>query len=256
MRRLRVRFDRHSGDAPRRYLVEGIGEDFIPKTFNRQVVDEMVRVSDRESFLTARRLAREEGILAGGSCGTAQRLTEPRLIVVLLPDTGRNYLSKMYDDEWMREQGFWPDEEERHLTVGDVLNGKRSLPRLIAVGLRDRLRRAVDLMHMYNISQIPVLDGDRQVGCLTESTVMKRLFEGLDLDNQEVSAVMGRPLPELREETDIAEAYRLFLSGVPAALVVREGQPAGVITRADVIARLAERKNPHRESHWSSGHGI
>jgi len=106
-----------SGDSPRSYKVEGIGEDFIPKTFNRQIVDEMVRVSDKDSFNTARRLAREEGILAGGSSGTAlaaalafaQRLTAPRYIVVLLPDTGRNYLSKIFSDRWMQENGFWED---------------------------------------------------------------------------------------------------------------------------------------------------
>ncbi len=253
-----------SGDAPRRYLVEGIGEDFVPKNFNRPIVDEMVRVSDRESFLTARRLAREEGILAGGSSGTAlaaalryaQRLPEPRVIVVLLPDTGRNYLSKMYDDEWMREQGFWPTDSEARITIGEALRGKNALPKLISVGPRDRLRRAVRLMHLYNISQLPVLDGDRSVGSLTESSVMKRLFDGLDLENQEVSAVMGQPLPERSEETDIAEAYRLFLSGASAALVTREGRPIGVITRADIIAIFAERHAPRRDNPWSANYEI
>ncbi len=253
-----------SGDAPRRYLVEGIGEDFIPKTFNRQVVDEMVRVSDRESFVTARRLAREEGILAGGSSGTAlaaalryaQRLSRPRTIVVLLPDTGRNYLSKLYDEHWMREHGFWPPGSDAHVTLADALRVKGSMPNLIAVGPRDRLRRAVDLMYLYNISQLPVLDGDRSVGSLTESTVMNRLFDGLDLDHQEVSAVMGQPLPERPEETDIAEAYRLFLSGVSAALVTHEGRPIGVITRADIIALLAMHRPAQRKSPWSAEYEI
>lgn len=239
-----------SGDAPRSYLVEGIGEDFIPKTFNRQIVDEMVRVSDRESFLTARRLAREEGILAGGSSGTAlaaalkyaQRLTSPRQIVVLLPDTGRNYLSKMYNDVWMRERGFWEDGAREAITAGDVLRMKRALPKLIAVGPRERLRRVIELMHIYNISQIPVMDGGRSIGSLNESTVMKLLFDGIDFDNQDVQAVMGRPLPEIAATADISEAYRLFLAGATAAIVTENGIGRGVITRTDVIERMIVRR--------------
>lgn len=239
-----------SGDAPRSYLVEGIGEDFIPKTFNRQIVDEMVRVSDKESFLTARRLAREEGILAGGSGGTAlaaalkyaQRLTSPRLIVVLLPDTGRNYLSKMYNDAWMRERGFWEEGAREAITAGDVLRMKRALPKLIAVGPRERLRRVIELMHIYNISQIPVMDGGRSIGSLNESTVMKLLFDGIDFDNQDVQAVMGRPLPEIAATADISEAYRLFLAGATAAIVTENGVGLGVITRTDVIERMIVRR--------------
>lgn len=239
-----------SGDAPRSYLVEGIGEDFIPKTFNRQVVDEMVRVSDKESFLTARRLAREEGILAGGSGGTAlaaalkyaQRLTSPRLIVVLLPDTGRNYLSKMYNDVWMRERGFWEEGAREAITAGDVLRMKRALPKLIAVGPRERLRRVIELMHIYNISQIPVMDGGRSIGSLNESTVMKLLFDGIDFDNQDVQPVMGRPLPEIAATADISEAYRLFLAGATAAIVTENGVGLGVITRTDVIERMIVRR--------------
>lgn len=239
-----------SGDAPRSYLVEGIGEDFIPKTFNRQIVDEMVRVSDKESFLTARRLAREEGILAGGSGGTAlaaalkyaQRLTSPRLIVVLLPDTGRNYLSKMYNDAWMRERGFWEEGAREAITAGDVLRMKRALPKLIAVGPRERLRRVIELMHIYNISQIPVMDGGRSIGSLNESGVMKLLFDGIDFDNQNVQAVMGRPLPEIAATADISEAYRLFLAGATAAIVTENGIGLGVITRTDVIERMIVRR--------------
>jgi len=251
-----------SGDTPRSYLVEGIGEDFIPKTFNRQIVDEMVRVSDKESFLTARRLAREEGILAGGSCGTAlaaalkyaQRLTRPRLMVALLPDTGRNYLTKMYNDEWMRERGFWEKGSREAITAGDVLRGKRALPKLIAVGPRERLRRAIELMHIYNISQLPVMDGERSVGSLNESSVMKLLFDGIDFDNQEIQAVMGRPLPEIAANTDISEAYRLFLAGASAALVTENGAGRGIITRSDVIERMIVRRGG--AAGWGAEHEI
>ena len=211
-----------SGDSPSSYKVEGIGEDFIPKTFNRQVVDEMIRVSDKDSFNTARRLAREEGILAGGSSGTAlaaalkyaQRLTQPRYIVVLLPDTGRNYLSKIFSDHWMQENGFWESRARQPLTVGDILSGKTQRQNLIAVSTRDKLSSAITLMETHNISQLPVVDGeggDNVVGSLNESSIMKVLHDGLDFYNQEVAAVMAKPLPGLDVKTDASEAYRLFL---------------------------------------------
>jgi len=235
-----------SGDAPRAYKVEGIGEDFIPKTFNRQVVDEMVRISDKDSFNTARRLAREEGILAGGSSGTAlaaalkyaQRLVEPREIVVLLPDTGRNYISKMYSDEWMQQNGFWQGGIKPIVHIAQVLQQKRELPRLIFVSSQDRLIKAVELFQAHNISQLPVIDDGRVVGGLNEASIMKSLHDGVDLLNQAIGPVMGKPLPVLDQETDIAEAYRLLLGGSPAIIVSVQGTPLGLITRFDLINTL------------------
>jgi cystathionine beta-synthase len=243
-----------SGDAPHAYRVEGIGEDFIPRTFDRQVVDEMVRVSDRESFNTARRLAREEGILAGGSAGTAlsaalqyaQRLTAPRPIVVILPDTGRNYLSRIFSDPWMQANGFWEGRAARHTTVGQIAARKGGGAGLIAVGPRDKVLRAVELMQGHGISQVPVIDDDENLGSVNESTLMKVLHDGLDLRNQEVAAVMGKPLPALAEETDAAEAYRLLMSGTPGLLVIREGRPTDFIGRADLInAWLGKEEDSH-----------
>ena len=235
-----------SGDAPHSYKVEGIGEDFIPKTFNRQVVDEMVRVSDKESFNTARRLAREEGILAGGSSGTAvaaalkyaQRLTQPREIVVLLPDTGRNYISKMFSDDWMRENGFWQDRVSRPVRIADVLSQKKALPPLIFVQPQDKLRVAIQLFRQHNISQLPVIENHRVVGSLNEASIMKTLHDGVDLNNQEIRAVMGKPLPVLDENTDVAEAYRLLLGGSPAIVVLHNEKPFGLISRLDYINTL------------------
>ena len=235
-----------SGDAPRSYKVEGIGEDFIPKTFNRQVVDEMVRVSDKDSFNTARRLAREEGILAGGSSGTAlaaalkyaQRLTQPREIVVLLPDTGRNYISKIFSDEWMRENGFWQDRVSRAVKIAQVLGQKKVLPPLISVQPQDKLKAAIQLFQQHNISQLPVIENNRVVGSLNEASIMKTLHDGVDLNNQEIRAVMGKPLPVLDENTDIAEAYRLLLGGSPAIVVLRGDTPFGLISRFDFINTL------------------
>lgn len=240
-----------SGDSPHSYKVEGIGEDFIPKAFNRQIVDEMIRVNDKDSFNTARRLARLEGILAGGSAGTAlaaalayaQRLTSPKEIVVLLPDTGRNYMTKIFSDRWMQENGFWEDRFRAQLTVGDIIASKKQLPLLIYVGPRDKLSRAIDLMQGHNISQLPVMENGNPVGSLNESSVMKILHDGLDPANQEIAAIMARPLPTLDERTDVSEAYRVLLAGAPAIIVTRykEGVVTrkrtgiGLITRADLI---------------------
>lgn len=231
-----------SGDSPKSYKVEGIGEDFIPKTFNRQIVDEMIRVSDKESFNTARRLAREEGLLVGGSCGTAlaaalkyaARLNEPKYIVVLLPDTGRNYINKIYSDVWMQENGFWEGKTVKSIKVGEILLQK-DFPSLISVSPYDTLSQATNLLQKLNISQIPVIDNQQVVGNLNEAALMKLLHEGINFTNQEVSAVMGKPLPILDQNIDISEAYRLLLSGTTGIIIERDEAPVGLITRADLI---------------------
>jgi cystathionine beta-synthase len=232
-----------SGDSPKSYKVEGIGEDFIPKTFNRQLVDEMVRVSDKESFNTARRLAREEGLLVGGSSGTAlaaalkfaQRLEQPRTIVVLLPDTGRNYINKIYSDAWMQENGFWEGKQSRSVSLREVLLEKRHLPPLISVTPKEKLIRAISLIQELNISQLPVIDGTEIVGSLNEASLMQLLHDGIDFNRQDIGTVMGKPLPALDEATDVSEAYRLLLSGATGIVVKRSGTPVGLITRADLV---------------------
>lgn len=250
-----------SGDQPRSYLVEGIGEDFVPRTFDRPVIDEMVRVSDRESFQMARRLAREEGLLAGGSSGTAvaaaikfaESLAAPKLIVALLPDTARNYLSKCFNDDWMREHGFWEHAHEERRTVGEALLRKRSMPGLVAISPRDRLRAAVDRMHAYNISQLPVVERGRAVGSLQEATIMRLLLDGIDAANQEVGAVMGPPLPEMEETADISAAYRRFLAGTPAVVVTRDGAARGVITKMDLIDLYLVRREDAAQMNHGAG---
>lgn len=243
-----------SGDSPKSYKVEGIGEDFIPKTFNRQVVDEMIRVSDKESFNAARRLAREEGLLVGGSAGTAfaaalkyaKRLETPKFIVVILPDTGRNYLSKIFSDQWMQENGFWEGKENRPVKLKEVFLSKRNLPPLISVNSQDSLASAVKLMHKYNISQLPVVDGGKVVGSLNEASVMKNLSDGIDFPKQAISGVMGKPLPHLSESQEISEAYRILLSGNSGIIVVNEGgTPVTILTRSDVIDYLITQKEEH-----------
>ena len=239
-----------SGDSPKSYKVEGIGEDFIPKTFNRQVVDEMIRVSDKESFNTGRRLAREEGLLVGGSSGTAvaaalkyaRRLKKSKYIVALLPDTGRNYLTKMYSDAWMQENGFWEGNEVKITKVKEIVTRKKDLPPMISVHSRDILSNAVKLMHEYGISQLPVIDHGKVVGSLNEASLMKLLHDGVEFTKQEIFSVMGKSLPALDEEVDVSEAYRLLLSGTTGIIVTRDEVPIGVITRTDLINHWVTQK--------------
>jgi len=232
-----------SGDSPKSYKVEGIGEDFIPRTFNRQLVDEMVRVSDKESFNTARLLAKEDGLLVGGSSGTAvaaalkyaQRLEGPKYIVVLLPDTGRNYINKIFSDSWMQENGFWPGREIRIIKIKNILGDKKDFPPIISVSSHDTLDKAARIMQEYSISQMPVVDNNKVAGSLNEASLMKLLHDGVVFSQQVISAVMGRPLPSLDEEVDISEAYRILLSGETGVVVIRRGVPVGIITRADLM---------------------
>ena len=232
-----------SGDSPRPYKVEGIGEDFVPATFDRQVVDDMVRVSDQESFLLARRLAREEGLLVGGSAGTAvagalkyaQRLEADKLVVVILPDTGRNYLTKLFSDRWMEANGFSLD-KPRRVAVGQVAQAKARPAELFAVSPDDTPLRAAELMQRHCVSQLPVIEGGQVVGGLSEVTLAKLLFEGVDLAAGRVAEVMGKPLPALDAEAEVSEAYRLLLSGHSGLVVQRDGRPWGFLTRADLVS--------------------
>jgi cystathionine beta-synthase len=231
-----------SGDAPRSWKVEGIGEDYIPATFDRQSVDEFVRVSDRESFDTARRLAREEGLLVGGSAGTAvaaaikyaHRLEPGSVIVTLLPDTGRNYLSKFLSDDWMAENGFTEIERPR-VTVGDVVRAKPGLMPVISVRSDEVAINAVSLLESYGISQLPVIDDDRAVGSINEVILAKALHDHADLRTTPVAAIMGVPLPQLDEAIDVCEPYRLLLAGHSGVLVTSGGMPSGFVSRIDLV---------------------
>ena len=210
----------------------------------------MIRVSDKESFNTARRLAREEGLLAGGSAGTAlaaalkyaQRLEEPKYMVVLLPDTGRNYINKIFSDQWMQENGFWEGRKPKAVSLADVLSGKTGFPQIISVSPEDRLETAIGLMKEYGISQVPVISGSGVVGSLNEASLMKLLHDKADFKGMEISSVMGRPIPSLDEGTDVSEAYRLLLSGASGIVVKKQGLSSGLITRADLVNYWARRK--------------
>ncbi|MFA4966041.1 MAG: cystathionine beta-synthase [Thermoleophilia bacterium] len=231
-----------SGDSPRAYLVEGIGEDYVPATFDRQVVDEFVRVSDAESFAMARRLAREEGLLVGGSSGTAvaaalkyaRRLPAGAVIVAALPDTGRNYLSTFYSDRWLEEHGLAQADRPR-ISAGDVLHAKRRTDPLISVGSAALVIDAVRALELYDISQLPVIDGGEVVGNVNEAALAKALHDGVDPRATSVADVMGSPPPQIDEATDISEPYRLLLGGHGGVLVAHAGTPVGLLTRYDLL---------------------
>lgn len=231
-----------SGDSPKSYKVEGIGEDFIPVTFNRQVVDEMVRVSDTESFNMARRLAKEEGLLVGGSSGTAlaaalkyaERLEPGKTIVVLLPDTGRNYLTKIFSDNWMHENGFLDSVPEK-ANAAEILKFKDKIPCLISINPEDKAISAINIMKENNISQLPVIKNGSVIGSLNEVTMIKYLYEGADLYATPVSNIMGKPFPQVEEATDISEIYRLLLAGHGGVIVLKNNIAAGFLTRIDLV---------------------
>jgi cystathionine beta-synthase len=231
-----------SGDSPKPWKVEGIGEDFVPRTFNGQVVDEWVRVGDAESFRTARELARREGLLVGGSSGTAvaaallycQRLSREDVVVVICPDSGRNYMSKFFDDEWMADNKLVGSEPVA-TSVGDLVRTRGPRP-LWSVGIGESVAEAVERMQSAGISQLPVLTGGRAVGSIQEVTVARLLHDALDPEGLRVGDVMARPLPQLDVRVRLDEAYRLLMSGNSGVLATEEGAVVDIITRIDLIA--------------------
>ena len=242
-----------SGGEAHPYLVEGIGEDFWPETLDPKVVDRWVRVSDRDSLLMARRITREEGILVGGSSGTAvwaalevaREMDEGTNIVVILPDTGRNYLSKLYSDTWMLQHGFV--ERPEAATVAEVL-GKRSedVPALIAVTAQETVRQAVDTLQRYGISQAPVAHDDpgeiaSLVGSIRERSLLERVFRDPDALQASVAEVMDPLLPLVAADDPVEVAFER-LRDRPAVIVERHGRALGVLTRSDLLEFLAHRR--------------
>jgi cystathionine beta-synthase len=241
------------------YLVEGIGKDSWPKTMDPEVVDEWVRVSDRESFLTARRLAREEGILAGGSAGTTvwaaltigDRLGPDAQILTVIPDTGRNYLSKFFDDNWMLDHGFL----ERHApapTVEAVLQSKRvdepGVPEFVVIGSHQKVGEAIELMQRYSISQLPVVRDSASesladvVGSLQDRDLLDRVFKNPDALHEDVANAMQPPLATIDVGDSLDEVFPTLTGRTNAVVVAREGRPIGMLTRSDLLEYLAHQR--------------
>ena len=242
------------------YKTEGIGEDFWPGTFDKSLVDRWVRVSDRDTFLTARRITREEGILAGVSSGTAmfaalqvaKDLDGSALVVVLLPDSGKSYLSKLYNDEWMRQNGFL--QRFAHLMrVGDVIRDREGgTPQIVVVSRGDTVRSAIDTMQRYGISQIPVVaDGAAAsvrdiVGSVQERTMLDRVFREPALVDATVERVMEEPFPVVQATDDVERLYAELAGGAPALLAVDDDRPVSVITKADLLEFVAHQRRAAR----------
>jgi cystathionine beta-synthase len=248
-----------SGDTARPYLTEGIGEDFFPGTHDPTVVDRWVRVSDRDSFAAARRITREEGILAGESCGTALVATlavardlmaagdaTDKVIVVLLADSGRNYLSKLYNDEWLRNNGLLGAPASR-VSVADVLrNGHQpaELPAVVLARTTDTVADAIATLERYGISQMPVTERDDQriegiVGSISEKGLLERAYRKPETVERTVGEVMDRPLPTVSAAASVDEAFELLAAGASALVAVADEQPLGVITKLDLLEFLA-----------------
>ena len=248
-----------SGDTARPYLTEGVGEDFLPGTYDPSLVDRWVRVSDRDAFVMARRLTREEGILAGGSCGTAlvaarevvSDLTRGEsgadaVVVVILPDSGRNYLSKVYNDEWMRANGLLATTGAT-LRVAELLADRHhapEMPPVVVARTTERVGDAIATLQTYGISQLPVsedAEGDAVaglVGSISEKGLLDRAFRDPSVVERTVGEVMDPPLPLVDAAATLDEAFALLTGGAAALVAVRGDRPAGVVTKLDVLEYL------------------
>ncbi|WP_213815639.1 cystathionine beta-synthase [Glaciihabitans sp. dw_435] len=242
----------YSGGTGRPYLVEGVGEDFWPTAYDPSVVDEIIASSDAESFEMTRRLAREEGLLVGGSSGlavsvalkAAEKLGPDDVMVILLPDSGRGYLGKIFNEKWMQSYGFTQISDEK--TVADVVRSKSgSLPELVHVHPTDTIRDAIQILTKYDVSQMPVLTAEPPVvigevaGAVDERTLLELVFSGAAQMTDPISKFIGKPLGLIGVHESVTAA-RTALGSTDALLVVDDGKPAAVLTRHDLLAFISE----------------
>lgn len=224
------------------YKVEGIGQDKVPTTLDMSVIDEYHTVSDRDAFAMSRRLTREEGLFVGGSSGLitkvaldlARRLDDPdALVVTFLCDTGERYLSKLYSDEWMRENQML---EAEHVSLRDMLGRKdASAPAIVSIASTAGVRQALNLMALHDVSQLPVMDGDECVGSVVEATLSQRGLETPALLEATVREVMDAPFPSLANDEAIEFAIKLLSKSTPAVLVLDHDHVQGIVTRSDML---------------------
>ena len=241
-----------SGGPVHTYKVEGVGEDFWPDTFDADVIDRYVRVSDRESFLAARELARTEGLLVGGSCGTAAHaarvvaadLPADAVVVVLLPDGGRGYLSKLYNDDWMAANGFLDRRGGATRLEAVVAAKSQRLPDVVHIHPDESVRQAIAILNEFDVSQMPVVRRDALeaqddvVGSITERALLDRVYREPQVLDEPVSRVMSEPLPMVDGRDTVEAAMGRFSAGWAAVLVCDGPVPSGVLTRSDVLDYL------------------
>jgi len=230
------------------YKIEGVGQDKIPGTIDMSVIDDYRTVSDRESFAMARRLTREEGLFVGGSSGliahvamqVAREVSDPNAFVVtFLCDTGERYLSKLYNDEWMRENQLLDSDR---MPIGQLLQGKSDGPaRVVSVARAASVRQALGLMSLHDVSQLPVMDGDSCVGSVSESVLSAKALENGKLLDAPVSEVMEPPFPVIEGTQTVESVVKLLSKSTPALLVRANGALGGIVTRSDVLAYMMTR---------------
>jgi cystathionine beta-synthase len=255
-----------SGDTARPYLTEGVGEDFIPGTYDPSSIDRWIRVSDRDAFAMARRLTREEGILSGGSCGTAMVAAREVVrelvardggheacVVVLLPDSGRNYLSKIYNDEWMRVNGLLATTGAA-TRIAELLADRHraaDIPAVVVARTTQRVGDAIATLQAYGISQLPVsedAEGDAivgLVGSISERGLLERAFRDPSIVERTVGEVMDPPLPLVEASASLDEAFALLSGGASALVAVRGDRPVGVVTKLNFLEYLTHQPVPH-----------